>query len=330
MRITDQEAFQDFRTIARHCLRLWDVDPMYPLLRRVYEKRNLDDETALWYTLIYTNWYWMSSSEAIYHEHPTPDDWDRDARYQLRVRKERRCIYPGEGAYATAFINGALDKREEHGSLQAWVDNVTAPGGKAGWRAMRDDFEDIPYAGGWASYKWCDLLAYTHGVDITADDMGSGAGSAERGPIRSIMELTDLDSFNEVTNATDAQDEFYELCLDHGVPFAGIEQMETTLCNYLSTTRKLYYVGSDLDDMMEQLDGVSPVFWEARNELFPPELLGERHGWSEKSNAVRAAYAEDGVIRWWKHGYDGRPTTAYPTWQEFPWDDRGYDLDWEP
>lgn len=308
----DDRVWPDFKLMCQHLLDTWDVDPMYPLLRLVYDKRDLSTEQRYWYTFIYVNWYWMTSAERVFADHPQPEPVPED--YRLQVRKERRCVRAKpEGALQ--FINWVADKAAEY-TLEGWVKMHTddVGGGMQGWRTLREAFEECPYAGGWASYKLADLLAYTHGHDITADDMGTGSGSDVRGPLAGIQLVTNLEGAAEVLNSIETQFAFYDYCRTNGIPFQGIEQMETCLCNYTSTTRGWYYMGSDLDDMMEQLDGVDPVFWEARHEFYPNHLLGEyaQPGWHGKRDDMRQLYPTHGIIEWWKlaDNIDGDPTFA--------------------
>jgi len=68
-------------------------------------------------------------------------------------------------------------------------------------------------------------------------------------------------------------------CRDLGVPFAGLDQLETSLCDVNSLRKGHYYVGHDIDLMMKHLSGAGENFWTARRKVIPGEYLGELWGW---------------------------------------------------
>lgn len=303
LEITDWDAFEDYCEVADLLVETWDVDPLYPLLEWIYDERGYDIETRHWYSMLFTCYYWMSTIETIFHRHPEPQyihtDYTYNDEWNLKVRKERRCVY-GKGN-GCKHMNWIADREP---SIHEWVQEKTQPGGQEGWKNFRNAYEEAPQAGGWASYKIADVLKYSHGYDITADDMGTGSGVEIRGPLAGIQLMTNLNDINEVEESINKQWEFYELATDHGVDFGGMEQMETCLCNYKSMTKGNYYVGCDIANMQRQIEGTEheDQFWEARQELYPDYLLGENFGNYDGEQEHRMnLYRDKGIIRWWEH-----------------------------
>ena len=316
LEITDQDAFEDFLTSAEIQIETWDVDPLYPVVGEMYDRLGWDEEQRLWYTSLFTCYYWMKTIEVVHDQHPHPQPVDQDYTYpdawNMKVRKERRCVYQkGAGAEHMSWM-------AEQAPLTESIVPLVEKGGQEGWDAFREWYEQAPHAGGWASYKFADMLKYAHGYDITASDMGTGSGVEIRGPLAGIQLMTNLNSIDEVEESVNIQWEFYDECQDHGVGFKGLEQMETCLCNYKSMTKGNYYVGCDIDNMQRQINNTTNeggyenytddsmnMFYEIRSDLFPDYMLGEKTAGRRAGEveAFNTLYRDEGIIRWWEH-YD--------------------------
>jgi hypothetical protein len=63
-------------------------------------------------------------------------------------------------------------------------------------------------------------------------------------------------------------------------------QLQVLLCEYREATEGTYYPGASLDEELGYINIASEHFdpsaiYDARNELFPHEHLGEKHGWND-------------------------------------------------
>lgn len=289
----DPELWPDFVRFARAHLASRDIDPTYPLLRAHFDAAGLDPEVRLWRVLLYVTWYDLGSAERAWTEYPAPTGrLRRDLR--LPTGTERRGFRGNDRAptFASAVADYA---RRSAGSLLAWVDSAVGDGGEAGWRRARLAFEAFPYAGSWASYKWADLLAHAVGYPITADDLGVGGGSATAGPIPGMVRLTGLD-WRTCASDRGAQRELLAAARNEGVPFLGLDQLETSLCDFNSLLRGRYYVGHDIDAQLHHLRRVESSLLALRPAVFAPEWLGEVGGWTGVRAELKARYVREGAI----------------------------------
>lgn len=287
-----QGLFADFCLFARAQIESNDIDPMYPLLRDFYDQEQLPEEERLWRTLLYLTWYHVGAAEQVWRIFPRP------VRLQfteaLPTGTERRGHRGASGLRkAVEHVAEVLDRADEAGgSLTALFSRWTAPGEEGperGWLHLRNEFEGVTGAGPWASYKLADLLKHTHGYPIAAPDIGVGGKGQSAGPIPGMVKLTGLD-WKECASNVRAQRDLLARAIDAGVPFKGLDQLETALCDFNSLTEGRYYVGHDIDMNMEQLNGVaSPKLWEARR-VFPDVYRGELGGWKGVRKAYKSLY----------------------------------------
>jgi hypothetical protein len=85
-------------------------------------------------------------------------------------------------------------------------------------------------------------------------------------------------------------------CRDRGVPFNGLDQLETALCDFNSLCKGTYYVGHDIDQQMDQLKNLGREWWDARKAAFPSGYLGEVSGWPGVRKELKRQYADDGLL----------------------------------
>lgn len=286
--------FTDFCEWSRWHLWSGDYDPIYPWLKQVFTFQDLTERERLWRLYLYVAFYHLGSCLTLWRH----DGYDEptvipEADLALPTGTERRC-FRGQPAPAHTNIKQAV----ETGALEPSLWNTLS--GERGWDEARDQFESIPWNGPWASYKWADLLAHVMDYDITASDLGVGGNSKTAGPIPGMVKVTGAD-WKRCANDVSFQKELLAATRSQGVPFTGLDQLETCLCDYNSAIKGHYYVGHDIDLYGSQLDFAPPVYWEARQETFPHLFLGERHGWEGVREDLQTLYRDHGVIRWWEH-----------------------------
>lgn len=288
------DLFEDFCEWSRWHLWSWDVDPIYPWLKRVFEKQGLAEREKLWRLYLYVAFYHLGSCLTLWkHDGYGQPERIPETDLALPTGTERRC-FRGQPEPAHKNITQAV----ETGMFDPTLWNTLS--GESGWDEARDQFESVPWNGPWASYKWADLLAHVMDYDITASDLGVGGKSKTAGPIPGMVKLTDAD-WKRCANDVGFQKDLLAAARNEGVPFSGLDQLETCLCDFNSAVKGHYYVGHDIDLYGDQLDFAPPIYWEARQEIFPDIFLGERHGWEGVRSDLQRLYADHGVIRWWEH-----------------------------
>jgi hypothetical protein len=282
--------FDDFCRFAEAQVRSGDLDPAYVLLRAHYEAEGIDDETAVWRTLLYVTWYHVGSAERAWKLFPSANRFD-EVRAPALLRGyetgiERRGFRGND--LASAFIERVeLTATSTAGSLWRWVTEAAAPGGTLGWETVRQTFQAIPHAGPWASYKWADLLKHVHGLSITASSIGDKLGETA-GPIPGMVLLTGL-PWSECASSVELQQEMHDVATQMGCPFRGLDQLETALCDFNSLAKGRYYHGHDIDSQMAQLSEGSRL-WKGR-EAFAERFRGELGGWNGVRSELKSAYA---------------------------------------
>lgn len=290
-----EELWVDFCRFASAQVRSWDIDPMYPTLRQVYDGAGLVESTRLWRTFLYLTFYHVGTAERVWTRHPVPS---RLLHLEaLPTGTERRGMRGVGGATkALALINLVVEKSA--GDLEGWLrEGGIEEGGEAGWDAVRTQLRALPNCGPWSSYKWADLLAHTHGYPITASDIGVGGGGETAGPIPGMVALTGLD-WKRCAEDVALQKELLRRAQDDGVPFSGLDQLETALCDFNSLMHGRYYVGHDIDMQMEQLAHSTASLWEARGRAILPEHRGETRGesWFGVRKHLKSVYLKTGRV----------------------------------
>lgn len=266
-----------------------DVDPVYPVLREAFDLMGLDDEQRWWWLFLFVAFYHLGSAHEVFTEYPRPC---LVGPLTKATGVERRGFRGN--ALASEFINDAVRHAEQAGGFALWMEQARqgAIAGQ-GWSNLRYRIERLHHAGPWCSFKFADLAANVMGAPISAPDIGK-TGSPLKGLIRLLEERghVDPDPLN-----LDHQWELYRLARADGVPFAGMEEFETALCDYNGLCKGTYYVGHDIDAMMDQLwdTGAEPL-WLARDRAIPDEFLGEQNGWAGVRRQLNALYRDNGLV----------------------------------
>jgi hypothetical protein len=283
----------DFKTFAKAQIKTGDLDPTYWLLKRAYAREGLTKDIALWRTLLYVTWYHLGSSEKMWTLFRFPQKIREQFVKGLSTGTERRGFRGNVNA--AAFINDVLNRAATcGGTLHGWIERVA--GGHLwafGWNNIQVELMMVKNAGPWASYKWADLLKNVHNYDITAPDLGVGGGSATAGPIPGMVRLTGKD-WKQCATDIGLQCALLDRYVAEGVPFSGLDQLETALCDFNSLCKGGYYVGHDIDGMMSNLPPNSPL-WLSR-DVFTESVRGERQGWNGVRKERKSVYKNTGRI----------------------------------
>lgn len=287
----NEAAFGDFCKFAKAQIESLDLDPTYPVLKRYYDSLALPEEIRLWRTLLYVTFYNLNSAELAWSTYPTPREINEPLR--LPTGTERRAFRGND--LAVLHLNAVFTVSRPYGSLRGWVERATSRGGKQGWADLRASFQGLPYGGNWSSYKWADLLKSVHGYPITASDIGVGGGGETAGPVPGLVRITGFD-WKRVASDVGLQQEVHDEAVRRGVPFNGLDMLETACCDFNSLCKGSYYVAHDIDTQMEHLAKCSPELKEARMATFAPKYLGEHGGWFGVRKQLKGVYRDTGQV----------------------------------
>ena len=277
--------FKDFCTFSKYQLKSRDIDPTYPILRAVYKARRLGVEDALWYTCLFVTFYNIASAEIAFKRFPRVQSI---GGLRLPTGTERRGFRGND--HASEHILDLVSKAP----LRGWVESLIgiSDSQEVRWRNVRDEYQKFKFCGPWASYKFADLMKWVHKFDITADDLGVGGGSATAGPIPGLVKLTGRD-WKDCAFNMELHHQVLQECMESGVDFNGLDQLETCLCDFNSMLCGRYYPGKDIDEQQDFLTKSTvdmSVFWQCRIEAFDHRFLGELGGWSGVRKDLRGYY----------------------------------------
>lgn len=282
--IVDEALWYDFVAFSRAQIESGDIDPTYPVLRERYQLDGLDprSEEAIWRTFLYVAVYHLGSAEQLWERFPLPGRIPEDTVLPTGIER-RGMRAPGPLA---EHVNAAV-RRGFTG--RRWSEMA----GLAGWSAARDLMADLPRGGAWSGYKWADLVKHVHGAPIEAPDLGVGGGSETAGPIPGLVRLTGR-PWKICAGDVGLQRAVLARGRVDGAPFAGLDQLETCLCDFNSLVKGTYYTGNDIDVQLANVRALpSWETWrEARRRSFPDWTLGEVHGWDGPRKALRTLYRD--------------------------------------
>lgn len=280
-------AFCDFSKLH---VSSWDIDPMYPILARLYENDCRDENRALWRTFLYVALYHAGSAQYLWEKYPDPDVPSLDD-LNLKTGTERRS-FRGRPELLRDHIDKAV--RSCNGDFLSLLKSYGK--GTTGWDNSGKWMRSLPHGGPWSAYKWADLLLNTHGADIEASDLGIGGGGETAGPIPGMVIVTGR-HWKVCASDLGLQYSLLRKCRDRGVDFNGLDQLETSLCDFNSLCRGRYYIGHDIDQNYVQMNsmGLGDKFIQARSVL-PDKYRGEINGWTGVDKGRNSHFFSTGEI----------------------------------
>jgi hypothetical protein len=284
----------DLADFARRMLRSRDVDPAYPVLG---ELELLDTERdALWRSLLYVAYYDLASTQRAIARYPHPDPaiLDDDDVLRLPHGTERRGLRAV--AEMRRHLASVLDELDE-------LDRVGRYLGADDY-ANRDDVARvlgrIRGNGRWATFKATEILSVVHEWPLSARGADHAGSTGPRAglslfyaplpPGNAPAAIAELDRVTvELLGRLHAE----------GVPLV-VEELETLLCDFRAMSDGRYYVGHDIDLMLESAlkapDAVRGDLIAARRTGLPVAYLGEVQGWVGRSARLTRSYLELGRI----------------------------------
>lgn len=290
-------AFVKFATAQ---LESGDIDPAYPLLKVALASET--HERRLWKIMVYVAYYHFSSASSIWSNFPNPTYFDSTDQHFFEYAKyyatgvERRG-FRGNLNAIDHLKNLVRTVTDTWGSFEAWLTHCCNRPDNQRWAEIQRTMETVKFNGAWASYKIADIISHLYpDLNIHAQDIGVGGGSSTSGPVPGLALLAGV-SVKQAAQDIGLQGVFYKTCVEKwGIPFEGMEQLETCLCDFNSLSKGTYYMGHDIDQQMTALKSCGADLWNARQNSFPTRYLGELKGWVGVRKVLKPLYAEWGLM----------------------------------
>lgn len=251
--------FVDF---SRQLLETRDYDPHYFTLKELCELRCYNESLTYDFLTTFNGFYHFESADIFYKDQTTNPA-------NMKYGKNRRGFMGNERV--RDFLRGTQRVKRE--ILEARED------GHRGWQKIYFLFSSVSGCGPWSAYYMTDLMKVILRKRITAPNFGNLVDlKAKRGPIAGISFLTGV-PVERIAGNDYLQQSVYNEILRAGAPYAGMEEMESVLCGYMSLQKGTYYVGRDIDRQLMMIPEGDNDWWRARRKAFLPETLGELNDW---------------------------------------------------
>jgi hypothetical protein len=297
--------FWDYARFHRIQIQNRDVDPVYPVLRRVGDLRGWTDEERVRSVFLHVAYYDFGSAlAAVDRQYGAFLGAFTQPRPGLKCGTERRRHRMGNNL--AEHLSDLHHIAGEYNGLSQWVRTYVTESPVDSWAAMTNALMDVNGNGRWAAFKTCEMLAEVCGLPLEAPDMGHANSSGPRAGLGLLY--TRARNLEKRGNRAEVIEEL-NLMSEHLVGLlrgqgleATLATAETTLCDFHSLCEGRYYPGLDIDVMQEQLHraGLSTDMLtaavRARRETLPVTYLGEIEGWMGPDRARKRIYRATGEI----------------------------------
>lgn len=281
----------DLREFARWHVASGDIDPVYPVLHSIEGELCADDYERVALTFLYVAFYNLPSAVMAWVEGWRPGKELTWAQMKRPTGTERRAHRdPAQFAPHIYELGRML--------TPDWIDQLQ----KMGWYELQDELARWRGNGRWAAYKTGEMLGQVNGWPIEPLDAGHANSSGPRKGLADVFPDVAQLAGNRPAIIRLLDRRTSELAASLELP---VRQVETVLCDWHSTLNGHYYVGHDIDLMLEQTMhfSVAPaerlLIIDARQDNFDGRWLGEASGWSGVRRELKKLYRNEGKLRWW-------------------------------
>jgi hypothetical protein len=275
-----------------------EIDDVYPCLKEFGKILKLSEEQAVWLTFLYVAYYNMNSTLQVFQEHREPTIPRLDL-LKLPTGTERRAHrVPSK---LERHLGELVSIAENNGGLLAWIRKyLVHDSPQQSWDRVVGALESIYGNGRWASYKTAEMLWKINDLPLQASDMGHAHSSGPRKGLALLYDnLPDGNGIEDVAEldriSIDLLGKLEQLGVD-----AKIEEAETSLCDVYALAEGHYYLGMDIDAMLENLlkcpSPLAQVMFEARARVIPHHYLGELNGWTGVDQKRKRVFKETGKL----------------------------------
>jgi len=287
----------DYATMHRLIVQTESMDTEATVLAEVSNLLHLDKNQAAWMCFVYLAYYDMGSFLRCFEFTRNPEI-PADKYLRLSCDTERRVHRVP--AKMERHFGDVVSIADSNGGLYNWLSSYVEKSPQQSWVNMINPVETIFGNGRWASYRTIEMIGQVCGLPVEAPDMGHANSS---GPRRGLEFLySDLPQGNKPADIAYLDQVSLDLnrkLAERGIS-AKLQDTETGLCGFKSMVKGDYYVGEDLDSMLEEIlkqpSGLTQTIFEARKNIFPHEYLGELNGWTGMDRARKKIYKETGQI----------------------------------
>lgn len=297
----------DFMTFSKEYIRVNDADPTYPVLVKLCDQLGLDLESRIEFCFWYMAFYNLRSALEGWLNINRGDGRMTDAIANLPIKLERRGLRGGRNI--RTHWQSQVEQVQLSGSWYKWAtsgfQSESAPfSNYSNWEIAGNHIQQVWNNGRWAAYKGCELLEKVCGLPLRAPDMGHANSSNPRKALSLLftgMPDKDDNSKRAIETLDEASKQLMTQCIGYDVPVNDdMALLETCCCGFYSLAKGDYYVGCDIDLMLEVAmqkdDEVREMLLKAREGVFPNEYLGELHGWTEHDKPRLKLYRDQGII----------------------------------
>lgn len=290
------EVWEDYARFHELSLQTRDVDPVYPVLRRVLEIEGVEPSShlGLLLSVCHLTWYHIGSALRAWNLMV-----NQSAGAETLVGQKLPCATERRGNRDPKQLRNNLDGWLNAGDLAEYFAGLSSEPQMA-WSEAMLRIERIHGNGRWASYKLAEILMKVNDFKLEPWHMGHANSSGPRHGLDLLFpSLPTGNSEIDVKVLDYVSNELIKGLRKRGLP-APVEETETTLCDFHSLHRGRYYVGNDIDQMLEQLlaqpNGLTDAAFQARYDTLPHAYLGELGGWNRVDPLRQKAYAKTGEI----------------------------------
>lgn len=289
----------DLQTFAKWHVASGDIDPVYPVLRRLTDHLCNDEDEGVSLALLYVAYYDLPSALSTWMEGWRPGMELTDAQLRRPTGTERRAHRTLPRFAEHIHFLGMV-----HRHYGSWADALTTDLTDPSllWHWLQERLASWRGNGRWAAYKTGEILVNVFNFPAVPTDAGHRVSSGPRHGLTDVWpELAPLTGNDPATiGVLDRYTE--ELTWFLGLP---VEQVETVLCDWHSVLKGHYYVGHDIDLMLTQAlrPNVHPeamrMISAAREASFDSMWLGEASGWDGVRPKLKRLYIDTGELIWW-------------------------------
>lgn len=279
-----------------------DVDPVYPVLKRIGELEGWTQEERVRSVFVHVAYYDLGSCLAALSRDAPFLRAFTDPVPKLTCGTERRRNRMGDNLQV--HLDHLAHIAYRYDGLSNWISVKLGDDPLENWRQVAGHLMKVDGNGRWAAFKTCEMLAEVCGYPLEAPDMGHANST---GP-RDGMDLLFPEARTLIGNRGDVIAKLDELSLilvdtlgQMGAQ-ATLATAETTLCDFHSLYAGRYYPGLDIDEMQKQLDraplslDMREVAAMARREELPAAYVGELNGRTGVDTARKRVYHLTGEI----------------------------------
>ena len=274
-----------------------ELDPIYPLLKEIARLLNLNKDEAAWLCNVYVAYYDFGSGLTCYDQVRQPAVPSEDLLRLPCDTERRNHRTPSK---LKQHFESVVSIAENNGGLHTWLSRYIRDTPQQSWTAMLDPLETIYGNGRWASYKLVEMIGFVCDLPVEAPDMGHANSTGPRAGLNYLYSgLPSGNKPSEIAYLDKVSLNLIDKLAEHGVQ-TRLQEAETSLCALKSLIKGNYYIGEDLDAMLEEIkrqpNGLTELALEARSNVFPHRYLGEKMGWEGVDKARLKAYKETGQI----------------------------------